>query len=389
MDWKPTTCFHKILQLDKPLKAVYGGSSAGKTVAILPYLYQCAVDNPGEVISIFSDTLANLKDGAMRDFIQILQGTDRWDGECWNKTESKYRLHNGSVIEFIGADMETKVRGPRRDRCYINEANRVKYDVFQQLQLRTRKETILDWNPSGHFWYNEHIKDIIDHDELVVTYLDNEYCGEGVIRQMKNLEEASKRSEHAMNLWRVYGLGEWGTVSGACINDYKVIEEIPDGYKLWGIGLDFGNNDPNAGVALYKHAETDSFIFDEILYKNKIGIPEISKTLKPFDTNIYADYAWPQTINELRRLKHKIFKCKKGPDSIKAGIDLINTKDVSITSRSKNILDEVGLYAYKLDKDGHHIDGKFVGPDHLVDAMRYVLSRAVGKRKAKIYKVNR
>ena len=384
MEWRPTSCYAKILELKKPLKAIYGGSSAGKTVAILPYLYDKARQNPGEVISIFSDTLQNLKTGAMRDFQQILQGTGRWDPECWNKTESIYKLHNGSIIEFIGSDNEPKVRGPRRDRCYINEANRVKHEVYEQLKLRTRKEMIMDWNPSGYFWYNEHIKDAMDHDELVVTYKDNEYCGEGVERAMADLEAASTRSDYAMNQWRVYGLGEWGTVSGACINDYKIIDEIPDGYHMWGIGLDFGNNDPNAAVALYKHQERESFIFDEILYKNKMTIPDLSNALVGYDSAIYADYSWPQTINELRRLGHNIYKCKKGPDSIKAGIDLINAKDVSITARSKNILEEIGMYAYKTDKDGTLIDGKFVGPDHLVDAMRYVLTKAAGKKPAEL-----
>ena len=384
MNWKPTECFYKIVELDKPIKAIYGGSSAGKTVAILPYLYQKAIDNPGEVISIFSDTLANLKEGAMRDFKQILEGTGRWNPDCWLKSESKYHLLNGSVIEFIGADQETKVRGPRRDRCYINEANRVKFDVYQQLQLRTRKEMILDWNPSGFFWYNEYIREVVEHDELVVTYLDNAYCGEGVLRSMKSLEAASHKSDYALNQWKVYGLGQWGSVSGACITDYEIVDEIPDGYALWGIGLDFGNNDPNAGVALYKHQERDSFVFDEILYKNKMAIPEISSVLTKYDCVVYADFSWPQTIIELNRLGNKVLKCKKGPDSIKAGIDLINSKEVFITKRSKNILEEIGMYAYKRDGDGNLIDGKFVGPDHLIDAMRYVLQRASKRNEAKL-----
>lgn len=386
--WIPTTVFKKIVKADKEqehfLKAIYGGSSAGKTVAILPYLYQKAVDNPGEVISIFSDTLANLKTGAMRDFQQILEGLKVWDPSCWLKSESVYHLHNGSKIEFIGADNESKVRGPRRDRCYINEANRVKYEVYQQLESRTRKEMILDWNPSGFFYYNEHIREVVDHLELVVNYKDNESLTERDLEKFKRWEEQSTRSEYAMNYWRVFGLGEWGTTPGACITDYKVIDSIPDGYQLWGIGLDFGNNDPNAAVALYKNDE-DKFVFDEILYKNKLHIEDISNILQDYDANIYADYSWPQTIMSLQRMGHKMYKCKKGPDSIKAGIDLLNQKDISITKRSSNILQEIGLYSYKKDGDGNPVDGKFEGPDHLIDAMRYVLTKATGKRKAKIY----
>ena len=378
IDWIPIKSFRRLVEADKKgstLKAMYGGSSAGKTVSILPYLYQKAVDNPGEIVSIFSDTLANLKTGAMRDFQQILESTGVWDPQCWLKSESVYHLHNGSKIEFIGADNESKVRGPRRDRCYINEANRVKYEVYQQLESRTRKEMILDWNPSGSFWYNEHILGVIDHDEIVVNFKDNEALDDKMLEKFARWEAQSTRSEYAMNYWKVFGLGEWGVAPGTCITDYKTIDRIPDGYKLFGLGLDFGNNDPNAAVALYENDE-GKFIFDEVLYKNKLNMLEISKVLKEYDAWIYADYAWPQSIIELRIYGHNIIDCKKGPDSIKHGIDLINQHDISITSRSKNILNEVGLYRYKTDGDGNPIDGKYEGPDHLIDAMRYVLREA-------------
>ena len=117
---------------------------------------------------------------------------------------------------------------------------------------------------------------------------------------------------------------------GACIKDFKIIDEIPDGYYLVGIGLDFGNNDPNAAVALYKD-DRETFIFDEILYKPKISIDQIYGSIKTYDAITYADYAWPQSINELRKRGANIQKCRKGPDSIKYGIDLLNERDISVT----------------------------------------------------------
>ena len=70
--WQPTTCFTKIISLDRRIKAIYGGSSSGKTFNVLAKLYQDAVDNPGERITIASNTLANLKKGAVRDLRNIL-----------------------------------------------------------------------------------------------------------------------------------------------------------------------------------------------------------------------------------------------------------------------------------------------------------------------------
>ena len=384
-----TTGAKKILGMDEKsrLKAVFGGASASKTYSILPVLIDRAIKNPGEVITVVSDTARNLRDGALRDFQAIMRDFKRWDPACFNKTESKYRFKNGSVIEFLGADDPDKFRGPRRDRLYINEANRIKYETFKQLNQRTRKEVWLDWNPTSPFWYDTEIKAVIPHEWLRLTFVDNESLTEGeleVFDQMRNLAEKPDAKAYDINYWRVYGLGLTGQVSGACVKDFKIIDTIPDGYYLVGVGLDFGNNDPNAAVALYKD-DGDTFIFDEILYKPKISIDQIYSSIKTYDAITYADYAWPQSINELRKRGANIQKCRKGPDSIKYGIDLLNERDISVTKASENLILEFNSYRYKEDKDGQLVDGKYEGPDHLVDACRYVLTKNIKKRTLKIY----
>lgn len=399
MEWIPTKCFKKCLKMNGFLKAVYGGASAGKTVSILPILYQKAVDNPGETITVVSDTLANLKGGAIRDFRNILLSTDAWDPNCWLKSESKYYLNNGSVIEFIGADDETKLRGPRRERLYVNEANRISWEVFAQMRKRTKKEIWIDWNPSGKFWYNQYVDGHIDHEVLVVNYEDNDWIftedGKSTLDQFEEMKENQHLSDWHMNEWKVYGLGEWGVLEGACIKSYKVVDSIPDGFELQGLGLDFGTVHPNACVALYKNEE-GQFLFDEVLYKNKAdyGVDKpmyegIYNDIIDYcgeDVWVYADYASPELIDMLYREGLKsIRKCRKGPDSIKAGIDLINDSTVLVTSRSKNLIDEFGAYRYKTDKDGNLEEGRYEGPDHLVDACRYVLGKTTKKREITVY----
>lgn len=391
--WIVTTGTRKILGLaEKPsrLKAVFGGASASKTYSILPVLIDRAIKNPGKVVTIVSDTSRNLRDGAMRDFKNIMIATNRWDRACWNKTESKYSFKGGSIMEFLGADEPDKFRGPRRDYLYVNEANRIKYETFKQMNQRTRLEVWLDWNPTAPFWYETEIKGRVPHDWLRLTYLDNESLSESELNEfelMRQLAERPDARQFDINYWRVYGLGLTGQIDGACITDFDEIEEIPDGYRLVGIGLDFGNNDPNAAVALYKNDES-KFIFDEILYKNKLDISDISNALKDYDTWIYADYSWPQTIRELRKKGHIIYDCKKGPDSIKAGIDLLNELRIAVTTRSTNLLDEFNSYRYKKDKDGQFMDKKYEGPDHLVDACRYVITANVNRRRKRITNIN-
>ena len=128
-----------------------GGTSAGKTIAILWVLLDYAILNPGKVISIVSDTFPNLRKGAMRDFLDICRETSILEIATWNKAESTLTLPNDTIIEFFSTDMMGAL-GARRDVLYINEANRITWETFSQLEVRTRHKIIIDFNPVNEFW---------------------------------------------------------------------------------------------------------------------------------------------------------------------------------------------------------------------------------------------
>jgi phage terminase large subunit len=77
----------------------------------------------------------------MRDFLAIMEQTGYYDDNSWNRSEATYTFPNKSRIEFFSADQPGKVRGPRRDILFVNEANNIGYEEFDQLRIRTR-ETI-------------------------------------------------------------------------------------------------------------------------------------------------------------------------------------------------------------------------------------------------------
>ena len=125
MKYSVTTTLEKLQALTARIWVVQGGTSAGKTIAILLYLLNWAIEHPGKVISIVSDTFPNLRKGAMRDFLSICRETNIDKIAQWNKTESTLTLPNGTIIEFFSTDMLGAL-GARRDLLYINEANRIK-----------------------------------------------------------------------------------------------------------------------------------------------------------------------------------------------------------------------------------------------------------------------
>ncbi len=144
-----TTATHKVANLKKRIKAVPGGTSAGKTIAILEVLIDKAQrDKKPSLTSIVSESFPHLRRGAIRDFLNIMQQQKYFKDANWNKSESTYVFETGSQIEFFSADQADKLRGGRRDRLFINEANNVPFDAFEQLEVRTKEDIYLDWNPT-------------------------------------------------------------------------------------------------------------------------------------------------------------------------------------------------------------------------------------------------
>src|SRR3990167_3905938 len=126
MKYKKTTALYKILALKKRLRCVQGGTSASKTISILLCLIDHAqADKVPTLTSVVSESFPHLRRGAMRDFLDIMEAHNYFKDEQWSKTDFCYTFSNGSKIEFFSADQPARVRGPRRDRLFLNEANNV------------------------------------------------------------------------------------------------------------------------------------------------------------------------------------------------------------------------------------------------------------------------
>jgi phage terminase large subunit len=177
-----------------------------------------------------------------------------------------------------------------------------------------------------------------------------------------------------LDWWNVYGLGEIGSLEGACIKDWKPID-LPDEARLLCYGMDFGyTNDPSTLIALYKY--NNSYIFDEVIYQKGLLNSQISNLLKTHQAKeiIYADSAEPKSIAELSSYGHLIMPVKKGKDSIVYGINLINQNEIYITNRSHNLIKELQNYIWLKNKEGETLNKPIDAFNHCIDAMRYAIT---------------
>ena len=375
--------------MSKRIRAIQGGTSASKTVSIILYLIHLAQSDKNQTLtSIVSESFPHLKRGAMRDFLLIMEEHKYFKDDQWNKSNSTYNFETGSKIEFFSADNGDKLRGARRDRLFLNEANNVTFDAFNQLEVRTKEFVFLDWNPVSTFWFYEEIqgkRDDIEH--LTLTYLDNE----ALSLEIKASIEQRKENK---NWWKVYGLGQLGEVEGKIYKDWKIIDEVPHEARLVRRGLDFGySNDPTAVVDIYSY--NNGYILDELLYQKGMTNKQIADTLKNYDPILtVADSAEPKSIDELKSYGLNIIPSSKGPGSVLQGIQFIQDKRISMTKRSTNIIKEYRNYLWLTDKNGkitNEPDGVF---NHCMDAIRYGMPKDFSlspnqKAELEFYKVMR
>ncbi len=369
--YQATKAVHKIRKMTKRLRIAQGGSSAGKTIATLLILIDKAQREKEKLTSVVSETMPHLKRGAIRDFLSIMEAHGYYKEDSWNRSDFIYTFETGSKIEFFSADSADKVRGPRRDNLFLNEANNISYETFTQLSIRTNETIWIDYNPVVEFWVqDEIINKGVEHDFLILTYKDNEALPEAIVKDLE-----SRKGNAAW--WRVYGEGLVGELEGRVYKNWAIIDEIPHGARLERHALDFGfDPDPAVIVDIYYH--DGGYILDEVLYQKGLHNSDLAAALKNLPPKLtIADSAEPKSISEISMYGIAIVPTPKGKDSKKWGIDVMQNQPISITKRSVNGINEYRKYMLAQDKEGRWLPGETVGHDDFLDAARYGMCSVV------------
>ena len=374
-----TTALNKIqATLYEPTfyKIIQGGMSAGKTYAILQLLIGYADSYPESRITVIGKSVPHLKDGAMTDFKNIMKECEYWEEGRWNTSNSEYRFACGSIIQFRSID-KMGAHGPRRDVLFVNEANALSYDTFDQLASRTRDFVIIDYNPSSEFWAHKELveKRANECSFEIVTYKDNEALGE---QERKNIEvRAPKKGEEPSNWWVVYGLGQIGSLEGNVYSGWAEdsAANIKDNGQLIRYGLDFGfSNDETALVAVYDMGDGKLGLVEQ-LYKTGMLGSQYADAFKRLgvDTSvlIVADSARPEIIAEIKKGGFRCIGADKNAGSVLRGIDRVSQRQ--ITYAGDNLKREYLSYAWRTKRSGEITDEPEDKNNHLMDALRYAI----------------
>jgi phage terminase large subunit len=347
-----------------------GGTGSSKSFSLAQLFVLFLLSEKNSRITICRKSFPSLRATAMHDFFAILKEMKAYKEDWHNKTENIYIYKpTGTQVDFLSIDEPMKVRSRRRDYIWVNEANELKKEDFEQLNMRTNKQMFMDYNPSDMFhWIYDDVEPRKDTKIIVSTYLDNPFLSKEIVKEIENYKNKD------LNYWRVYGLGLKGMAETIIYKQWNFGDRFVSPENVF-YGLDFGFNNPTALVRVEK--KDQDYYCEEVLYERYLTNQDLlNKLLKlkedgkiPENTTIYADSAEPARIEELSRALN-VQPCFKG--KIKDGIDTIKSHKLFISRNSVNLQKEIRSYSWKV-VNGKPTEEAVKENDHLLDAMRYAI----------------
>ena len=306
----------------------------------------------------------------------------------------------GQKILFRGLDDPLKVTSITVEvgslcRLWVEEAYEItSEEAFDRLDESIRgqlpdgmyHQVVLTFNPwSDRHWLKKRFFDEPSSNVLAMTtnYMCNEFLSESDLILFEEMKKNPRR-------YRTAGLGEWGIVEGLVFENWEEqafdVNEVSKRPNVKSVfGMDFGYvNDPSTlFCGLVDTVAREIYVFDEMYEKGMSNEDILSKVSEMgyAKERIKADSAEPKSIAYLRKAGlSRIRAAKKGPDSIRAGISIIQDYKIIIHPRCVNFITEISNYTWDKDKFDNMVNKPIDDFNHLMDAMRYAMEEFDGRK---------
>ena len=372
----------------------YGGAGSGKSYFITQKIIIRCCREPIKVLVCrrYGSTLRN---SCFSLFKEILT---KWKLTPYLKireTDFNIKFPNGSEIIMVGLDEETKLLSLNNiSTVWIEEAYEVPKPIVEQLNLRLRgkadnQQIIMSYNPiSKNSWLYDFCE--VNPPEsfryLKTTFRDNPFLNEEYVKTLEALYTRNPAKA------RVFCDGEYGADSeGLVITNWR--QEAFDAMELASQGLehragmDLGWIDKSAIIdSLYDRENKIIYVFNEF-YKSGCQLSELASAITDMNlkkTKLYIDAAEPRAIQFFKQEGINAYPCKKGKDSVKAGLMFLQDNLIIVHPNCKNFINELENFSYiKSKQTGEWTEDTTHEWSHAIDACRYAYSDIYTNTKVK------
>lgn len=375
-----------------------GGRGAGRSTVASQYANAKLVADGYFRCAIMRYVLGDIRNSIYREIVDRAEENEVLSSLHVNDSQMtiEYGANSINAVGFkkSSSDQKAKLKSLANYNCVIvEEADEIPEADFMQLDdsLRTLKGEItvillLNPPPRSHWIINRFfdlepsgVKDFYIP-KLKVGIEDTLFIHSNYRDNIKNIAFETVRNYQAYeetNPQHFYNMVEGlvpEVVRGKIYSNWRQIDEVPHEAVLERYGLDFGyTNDPTAIIGVYRY--NGGLVFDEVTFAKGLQNHQIAAILNNVPKAlVVADSAEPKSIDDLKMHGVQVVPAKKGPDSIKNGISLVQEQPVSVTRHSTNLWNEYNNYAWFEDKDGTRLNEPRPGYDHGMDAVRYAVA---------------
>jgi phage terminase large subunit len=365
-------------------KGLYGGRGGAKSHAFADLAIERSLMQKGSrivCIREYQTTLEHSVKKLLEDKLQ-LYGLGLIDG--FRVMDSCIETPGDGIIIFQGmqahnADSIKSLEG--YDVAWVEEAQSLSQRSLDLLRPTIRKdgsELWFSWNP-------EHADDPVDKllrcdppppDSIIIrtSFKDNPFFSDVLRREME--WDRARDPEKYAHIW----LGEYEQRSESRVFKNFVVQEFDEVDTVHHYGADWGYSQDPSTLVRMRVDERKLYITHEAY---RVGV-EIDDLPALFDTVpgsreniITADSARPETISWMRRHGFPYMRpARKGANSVKEGVILLQNFDIIIHPRCTHTVDEFSNYRYLINVKTNEVVLPLKLEDkenHIIDPTRYGL----------------
>lgn len=361
------------------------GRRSGKTFFIEIDSISLCLQYPNLSMAYVGLTYGHAKDVVWEDYLKLTDGLIAYK----NGSELILKFHNGSRIRLYSWDSVDHMLGKKYHKVYLDEVAAAKNFKFAWDSVI--EPTLLDYH--GEAWFTSmprgkgHFKRLIDDSKPKAEWEDFHFTSyDNTSIPGIKIDLDRKRKDIAPSVFAQQYLAEFTDLEGRIYTEFQrddALSECPFEPESYGLSIDFGYNHPLAAY-VYAISKDNEVHVEKELYQRKLDDQQrliaINELIEGYDIEVgVADSEDPIAIKQLdRELPFPLLSAKKPQGSVNAGINIVksafHTGELTINDTCINLIDELEVYSWKLDKQGDETDKPIKDFDDAVDSVRYFMS---------------
>lgn len=301
---------------------------------------------------------------------------------CWGWFEEAFEIDKKDTYDKVKMSIRGKMPegyfnqtvasfNPWNEQHFIVKELTRKLTPDEQTLTEKGKQELIVEDEQEFEYQGKMVKEKVSQLLMITNYKLNEFL------DVKDYARYEKKKKEDYEDYKTSGLGMPGVSKGLIFRNWHIedTEKYKNTFELIRRGLDFGySSDPSAFLQFNVDLKAKRIVvFDEFgatELTNEMLANELKRRIEPYAL-IKADAAEPKSIAELNNLGINAIPAQKGPDSVLHGIKWLKGFEIIVDHKCKGLINELGLYRWKTDKQDNPLNIPEDKNNHYIDALRY------------------